>query len=233
MLPVGVDRPLLRIPFVTLALMAINTIVFVITWLNPEFEDLIVSYGFVAGHGSLMTLFTHMFMHGGWDHLIGNLFFFAVAGLKMEDALGHWRFILFYLGCGIAANMVHVILSGNEPIPMVGASGAIAGVLGGFTMLYPLNKVRLVTILFYRLISFQLPVLLFFGFWIAREVFNLVVERSYGFDSGIAFGAHIGGFAAGALWAWGFFGWNRGEALDDMALEQRSKVVYSAPSPLG
>ncbi len=228
MIPVGIDRPLIRKPIMTLSIMGLNVLFFLLTYYHPQFDDLVVRFGYVPGYGSLATLFTSIFMHADWLHLLGNMFFFAVAGLKLEDALGHARFILFYLGCGLAASAVNSLLTGAVPIPSIGASGAIAGVLGGFMILYPFSKVRLMMFLYFHLISFSLPVWVFFGLWVVRETASLILSLGSGMQSGIAFGAHVGGFLAGAVWAWAHWGWNTGMELDMVASSEGGDVIYVA-----
>lgn len=220
MIPLGVNRPLVRFPYVTITIMVVNTLVHLLLSLRPDFDDTVAAYGYVAGHGSLITLFTHMFMHGGWGHLIGNMFFFAVPGLKMEDALGPVKFLIFYLGCGVAACGVQEIFNDGVPLPLVGASGAIAGVMGGFMALYPHSLLRFVTFLGVRVISFRLPAWLFLGFWFARELYSMQQVGDPG-EGGVAFAAHVGGFTAGVTWAWAFFGFDNGNNMDDIELARR------------
>ncbi len=191
---------------------------------DPGVVDL--RFGFIPKHPGLLPLFTHMFLHGDIGHLLGNLFFFVVAGLKMEDALGHAKFFAFYLICGAAAAAGHAIMDSMTILPLIGASGAIAGVLGGFMMLYFTTRMKLLLI-FFRLIAFEVPAWLYLTFWFGREVFYLVTSEG----SGVAFGAHVGGFAFGALTTWCFFGWNRGEELDARALHETADVIYDAGSP--
>ena len=143
------------------------------------------------------TLLTSIFLHGSWVHLLGNMWFLFIFGRNVEDWLGHSRFILFYLVCGIGASMVQIIFSPFSRIPTIGASGAIAGVLGGYFVLYPRTKVLcLVPILFFiRFVN--LPAFLFLGFWIIWQVFS---QLTIGTFSNIAFWAHIGGFFIGLFW---------------------------------
>lgn len=232
-IPIGIDRPLIRKPYVTLALIGLNLLAMVIQVLAVPFGDAIVNFGFIPGYGSLVTLFTHMFLHGGPLHLAGNIVFFLVAGLKLEDALGHWRYLVFYLGCGIVANACHSIVTGNEPIVSIGASGAIAGIVGGFMVLYPTSQVKLFYVFWlveFFMGTFTLPAWTFLGFWFGREVLEAFWTQYSGVQTGVATFAHIGGFLAGALWAWSFYGWARGPALEEAEEEQSSEVVVVAPT---
>ncbi len=236
LLPVGVDRPLLRKPYVTLALIAVNVLVsLVINPMFPLYDEVVLQLASIPGYNSLLTLFAPMFLHGGFGHLIGNILFFIVAGMKVEDAMGHWRFLLFYLGCGIAADASHSFLSGHVPVPSLGASGAIAGVLGAFMALYPFNRVKI----FYWLFvvfhgTFLLSSWIFLGLWFLKEVLSNFLLGGSDLGGGIAFGAHVGGFAAGAVWAWAFWGWNRGPDLDEEhEVGPRSRVIVAPTMQVG
>lgn len=138
------------------------------------------------------TLVTYMFFHGGWLHLISNMVFLWIFGDNIEDAMGHGRFLVFYLLCGIIAGLVHAVVSPVSNIPLIGASGAIAGVTGAYLMLYPRVKIWVVVLL---KIPVRLPALWVLGAWIALQVFNVVTDDA----SNIAWWAHIGGFAAGII----------------------------------
>jgi len=226
MIPLGCDKPLVRKPVVTIGIAVVCIIVFFLTAMSSNFEDIVVAYGYVPGHGSILTLFTSMFMHADIAHLLGNLIFFAIAGIKMEDALGHGKFLLFYLACGFAAAFLHEILSDANPVPYIGASGAIAGVLGGFMVLYPTSNVRVLIFVFLT----QVPAWFVHGLWFLAELLKLFAAgEGYTLGSGVAFAAHVGGFATGAIWAWAYFGWNQGDALDDKAYEQMGYGSYVAP----
>jgi membrane associated rhomboid family serine protease len=138
------------------------------------------------------TLLTYMFLHGDWWHLLGNMLFLWVFGDNVEDAMGHVRFLLFYLICGIAAGFAHGIADPGSEIPLLGASGAIAGVAAAYVLLYP--KVR-IWILFLGRIPLPLPAYLVLGIWLATQIAFIY----FGDDSGTAWWAHLGGFAAGVI----------------------------------
>ena len=137
-----------------------------------------------------LTIFTNLFLHGGWMHLIFNMLFLWVFGDNIEDSMGHLRFILFYFICGVLATITHATIESNSNVPLIGASGAISGVLGAYLILHP--KAR-VLVLFMNIIPLRLPAIVVLGFWIGIQFFNLNSEN------GIAWWAHIGGFTAGMV----------------------------------
>ena len=141
------------------------------------------------------ALFTSMFMHGGWMHLIGNMWFLWIFGNNIEDSMGHIRYIVFYLLCGLAAAGAQVLSNPDSPVPMVGASGAISGVMGGYLLLYP--KVRIHTLFFFFVIIRVIPLPAWFLliYWFALQVLSGAVSPAEG--GGVAFWAHAGGFVAG------------------------------------
>jgi len=144
-----------------------------------------------------LTIFTSMFLHGGFFHLAGNMLYLWIFGNNVEDVLGHFRFILFYLFCGFIAASAHVLTSLGSPIPMVGASGAIAGVLGAYYMKFPHARVRCLVFLFFFITVVMLPAGLVLLLWFLVQVCRSL--QPHGGPGGVAFFAHIGGFIAG--WA--------------------------------
>ncbi len=144
------------------------------------------------------TLVTSMFLHGGWMHLIGNMVFLWVFGDNVEDAMGHVRFVVFYLLCGVAAAMAHVFLNPGSTVPTIGASGAISGVLGAYLLLHPKARVLVVVPLGYFWHSMRLPAFVVLGIWIGLQFVNVLLEGGAGAEGGgVAWWAHIGGFVAG------------------------------------
>jgi len=141
-----------------------------------------------------VTLVTSMFLHGGWMHIIGNMLYLWVFGDNVEDAMGHWRFIAFYLVCGMAAALAQLALDPSSQVPMIGASGAIAGLLGAYLILHPKAHVLVLIPLgiFTQLI--RVPAMLVLGLWFVLQLFN---QATSGEGAGVAFMAHIGGFVAG------------------------------------
>ncbi|MDB5660642.1 MAG: rhomboid family intrarane serine protease [Cypionkella sp.] len=203
MFPIRDHNPSGRVPFVTYALLAINIAVFLSYWFTLrsgyELGAFYYTWGLVPaqlmqGHG-LGGLITHMFLHGGWLHLAGNMLFLWIFGDNLEDEMGHVGYLLFYLTCGLAAAGLQVIGNPWFDGPLVGASGAIAGVLGGYLMLFPRARVDvlLIFIIFFRV--FSIPA------WIVLSVW-FVVQAFHGYaatEDGVAYLAHIGGFVAGAM----------------------------------
>ena len=151
----------------------------------------------LAGSGGWYTVITSMFMHGGWMHIIGNMWFLWIFGDNVEDAMGMRRFIIFYLLCGIAAAALQVLTDPGSPVPMVGASGAIGGVMGAYIVLYPRVNVHMLVILGFLITRFAVPAVYMLGYWLLIQFISGML--SYGAEGGgVAFWAHIGGFAAGA-----------------------------------
>ncbi|QDT10581.1 rhomboid family intramembrane serine protease [Planctomycetes bacterium K23_9] len=142
-----------------------------------------------------MTLITCMFLHGGWMHFLGNMWFLYVFGDNVEDRLGHIGYVLLYVGTGVAASMAHYFSSPESPVPTIGASGAIAGVMGAYAWLYPHAKVQAILPIPILLTTFVLPAPAFLGIWFAMQMYNGVAS---GASTGVAWWAHIGGFVAGA-----------------------------------
>jgi membrane associated rhomboid family serine protease len=144
----------------------------------------------------LAHLFTHMFLHGSWMHLLGNMWFLWLFGNNIEDSMGHFRFVIFYLLCGLAAAFGQIATSPDAAVPMVGASGAISGVMGGYLLLYPKVRVYTLLVLGFFITSVALPAWAMLGYWFVIQFFSGLV--SFGGDmGGVAFWAHVGGFVAG------------------------------------
>jgi membrane associated rhomboid family serine protease len=144
------------------------------------------------------TILTSMFMHGGWIHLIGNLWFLWIFGNNVEDAMGHVRFIVFYLLCGLAAALLQVAANPESPIPMVGASGAIGGVMGAYIVLYPRVHVHMLVFLGFFVTTFAVPAVFMLGYWVVVQLIGGLGSMGQA-GGGVAFWAHIGGFVAGSL----------------------------------
>ncbi len=141
------------------------------------------------------TLITSMFLHGGWMHLIGNMLYLWIFGNNIEDAMGHGRFVVFYLVCGVAAALAQASLDQTSVIPMIGASGAISGVLGAYLVLYPKARVMVLVPLWIFWRIFHLPAMAVLGFWFVLQFINAALAGEGG--GGVAWWAHIGGFAVG------------------------------------
>jgi len=145
-----------------------------------------------------LTIATSMFLHGGVLHLLGNMVFLWIFGNNVEDATGHLRFLVFYLGCGAAAAAAHIVFHPASNVPMVGASGAISGVLGAYFLLYPHARIVTLVWLGFFAQTVQIPAFVFLGFWFLVQSFSWAVGGGGG-GGGVAFAAHVGGFVAGLL----------------------------------
>jgi membrane associated rhomboid family serine protease len=148
------------------------------------------------GNTSHLTLLTHMFMHGGWFHIIGNLWFLWVFGDNVEDAMGWLRFIAFYLICGLAAAGAQILSDPGAAVPMVGASGAIGGVMGAYARLYPRAHVIVLIFLGFFVTTVSVPALAMLGYWFVIQIAGGLPSLQ-GAGGGVAFWAHVGGFVAG------------------------------------
>jgi membrane associated rhomboid family serine protease len=144
------------------------------------------------------TVFTSMFMHGGWLHLLGNMWFLWIFGNNVEDSMGHLRFAVFYLLCGLAAAALQLVFTNNPQIPMVGASGAIGGVMGAYILLYPRVQVHLLIFLGIFITTIAVPAIFMLGYWFVLQLLGGFTTIG-GQGGGVAFWAHIGGFVAGSL----------------------------------
>lgn len=212
MIPYKDDNPTQTFPFVTVALIVLNTLVFLYEIvLGRGGQAFIFEFGMIpyeVTHGGnipvspslppFMTLFTSMFLHGGWLHLIGNMLYLWIFGDNVEDRLGHFRFLVFYLVCGLIASGTHIASSWNSTIPTVGASGSIAGVLGAYFFLFPRARVYTIIPIFFFLEIIALPAAVVLGFWFLIQIANGIF--AWGIDmGGVAWFAHIGGFSGGYL----------------------------------
>ena len=148
--------------------------------------------------GSGWSVFSSMFLHGGWFHIIGNMWFLAVFGDNIEDAMGWWRFILFYLLCGIAAAGLQIATNTGSVVPMVGASGAISGVMGAYAVLFPRAPVHVLVFFGFFFTRFVVPAFLMLGYWFLLQLLGGIPALA-GAAGGVAFWAHVGGFAAGVV----------------------------------
>jgi len=213
MFPIGDDRtPGGIAPLVTVGLVVLNVLVFLFELSQPSngaLQSFIQAWGVVPHEYRVArdlaptiplpfwtTLVTSMFLHGGWLHLGGNMLYLWIFGDNIERAMGHARFLVFYLACGIAAGLAHIVFSGASNVPTVGASGAISGVLGGYLVLFPQNRVRVLT----RAGVMAMPAIAVLGFWILIQLINGVGSLGVTADTGgVAYMAHVGGFVAGLV----------------------------------
>ncbi|MEM3595589.1 MAG: rhomboid family intramembrane serine protease [Candidatus Bathyarchaeia archaeon] len=180
-------------PAVNLTLIAVNTLVFL--WSLTDFDHIVSRYGFTPLNWSLLTIFTSMFLHGGFDHLIGNMWYLWIFGDNVEDRLGHFGYLIFYFSSGLAAAFIHYMSDPISNVTAVGASGAISGVIGAYAVFYPRAKV-LVLIRFYLTAVSAFTMI---GLWFLMQLVFGTLSLIGGVGSGIAYWAHIGGFTFGLL----------------------------------
>jgi membrane associated rhomboid family serine protease len=223
--PIKDDNPHFLTPVVTWALIAANTLSWALVqglgsepWLSRSVCELglipgellqrvpagtVVPLGRSTGctltaDPSWATAVTSMFLHGGWFHLIGNMWFLWIFGNNVEDSMGHLRFAVFYLLCGLAASLLQVVTQPASPIPMVGASGAIGGVMGAYVVLYPRVHVHMLVWFGFYVTRMVVPASFMLGYWFLIQLVGGAVSLGRA-GGGVAFWAHVGGFAAGAL----------------------------------
>ncbi len=206
MLPIRDHNPSSTTPFVTWALIVANVAIFLSYWpalsgneeaLRAFFDRYALIPARFTATGEWGPVFSSMFLHGGWFHLIGNMVFLYIFGDNMEDAFGHLGFLLFYLACGVGAALTHVAFSPGSTVPTVGASGAIAGVLGGYLLLYPRARVEVLVIFGFLVDIVVLPAATMLGFWFVVQLINgALADPNLG---GVAYWAHAGGFVVGAV----------------------------------
>lgn len=205
MIPLRDRNPTTTTPYVTYALLAVNVAVFLYELsLGPLMQTFVERFGVVpffltsgAVPGSLVTPVTSMFLHGGWAHILGNMWFLYVFGDNVEDRLGHARYLVFYLASGLGAAALQVAIDPSSTVPMVGASGAISGVLGAYAALFPGARVLTLVPIFVFIQFIELPAVLLIAGWFLLQLLQGVLSLGVSAQGGIAFFAHIGGFVAG------------------------------------
>lgn len=211
MLPIGDDNSSVRIvPIVTYGLIVLNVLFFFVELSSGE--AFITQWAFVPSRflanpaADFLTLFTSMFMHGGWLHLGSNMLYLWIFGNNVEDRFGHVPFLIFYLLCGLGATALQLAFSLDSNIPNLGASGAIAGVLGSYVLMFPKSRVNVLQ----RQSVIPLPALMVIGFWFVLQLFSGIGSISQTTDTGgVAYMAHIGGFIAGFVLTFLFGGSSR------------------------
>jgi membrane associated rhomboid family serine protease len=206
LIPLKDDNPRLMTPFVNYGLVICNIAIFIyqLSLPEPEAEMFVHAYGAVPADitqgMNLPSLLTAMFLHGGFAHIIGNMLYLWIFGDNVEGLMGHGRFLGFYLLCGLAATISHIAIEPNSTLPMIGASGAISGVLGAYLIKFPRARVLILVPIFICLTTFRIPALFVLGFWFLTQLTNglgfLGADMRGG---GVAWFAHIGGFVAGVL----------------------------------
>lgn len=191
--PLKDENPREKFPFVNFSFIAINIVVFLISL--SAFEQFIENYGFKPAQFSILAVFTSMFLHGGIAHIFGNMWFLYIFGDNIEDRLGHFKYVFFYIMSGIAATILHFVLNLDSNIPAVGASGAISGVLGAYMVLFPHARVYVSG--YFGHVG-KVSAVFMLGFWFLFQLASGAMSL-FGTQSGIAFFAHIGGFVFGAV----------------------------------
>jgi membrane associated rhomboid family serine protease len=187
---------------VTLILILINVLVFVyeLTLSRYGLNRFIATYGIVPDRFHWSQVLTSMFIHGGFMHILGNMWFLWVFGRGIEDLLGHGRFLVFYLACGVAAGLIQMLVNFSSPVPTVGASGAIAGVMGGYLVKFPRARVVTLIFIFIFITTVDLPAFVLLLYWFAIQFFSgfgSIADSEAWQGGGVAYFAHIGGFLAG------------------------------------
>jgi membrane associated rhomboid family serine protease len=204
MIPLRDVIPSRTTPLLTIAIIAVNALawLFELSLDSEALRDFLYTFGVVPAHFSTPTLITSMFLHGSWSHFLGNMWYLWIFGDNVEDRMGHGRFLVFYLLCGIAAALGQTVIDADSTLPTIGASGAIAGVMGAYFVLYPHSRVLTLIplIIFWEII--ELPAIFLLGFWFLMQLFSAgaiaVTANSHG-GGGVAFMAHVAGFVVGAI----------------------------------
>jgi membrane associated rhomboid family serine protease len=207
MLPYKDNIPSRRVPFVNWTIIALNVIVFFYELsLGQKLDPFIYQFGVVPSYVTTgaygprymyLPLITSMFLHAGWLHIAGNMLYLYIFGDNVEDRMGHFFFPFFYLLSGIGAALLQVAIDPSSTIPTVGASGAIAGVMGAYFVLYPKARVRSVVIIFFFIQIIDIPAVFFLGIWFVLQFFSGVMSLGGTQAGGVAFWAHVGGFFVG------------------------------------
>jgi len=223
MFPLSDENPHFLTPYATYGLIGLNVAVWIFVQglgLQPQLANSVCTLGLLPGEllqtlapgtnfrigpnaycilgnqPNWLTLFSHMFLHGGWLHIIGNMWFLWIFGNNVEDSMGHLRFVAFYLLCGLGAATAQILADPASGVPMVGASGAIGGVMGAYVLLYPKVRVKMLIFLGLFITTFTVPAFWMLGYWFVAQLIGGV--GSIGAQGGVAFWAHVGGFVVGA-----------------------------------
>jgi membrane associated rhomboid family serine protease len=204
MFPLRDTEPSYSKPVVTTILIVINLLIFLFEFsLDPYYRNLFIArYGMVPDEFTFRALFTSMFLHGGWMHVLGNMWFLWIFGDNVEDTLGHGKYLLFYLACGMAAGLAQVLVDPSSRVPTVGASGAIAGVMGAYMVKFPHSRIRTLIFIFLFITTVDVPAWLMLIYWFLIQFFNGFGTIGYSHVSqggGVAYMAHVGGFIAGIV----------------------------------
>jgi rhomboid family protein len=203
MFPLRDDRPTYTPPIVTTLLIVACAFVFIFELMLDDYSRnyFISVYGLVPGRFRPSTLITSMFLHGSWSHIIGNMLFLWAFGRSLEDAMGHSKFLVFYLLCGMAAGITHMVFNPGSRMPTVGASGAIAGIMGAYLIKFPRAHIRTLIFVFFFITTVDIPAMFLLVYWFVTQLFSSYgsIAHTNVTDSGVAWFAHVGGFISGMI----------------------------------
>jgi membrane associated rhomboid family serine protease len=203
MFPIRDTQPSYSRPIVTILIIVLNVVVFLYEFSLDEYSRnyFIANYGLIPARFHTSAVITSMFLHGGWLHIIGNMWFLWIFGDNIEDVLGHAKYLVFYVLCGIAAGMTQTFFNAGSRLPMVGASGAIAGVMGAYLVKFPHSRIVTLVFVFFFITTIDVPAVLMLLYWFFIQIFNGIGNfgHSHLSQGGTAWFAHVGGFIAGIL----------------------------------
>jgi membrane associated rhomboid family serine protease len=214
MIPLRVDIVRMRAAVMTVLLILANSLAFIyeLTLSSKAGDKFIFAFGLTPSHlhqafanggtsigHAVLPMFTSMFLHAGWMHLLGNMLFLWVFGGSVEEALGHFQYLIFYLICGLGSAAVHIAFNWGSKIPTVGASGAISGIMGAFIVLYPRSRVTTLIPALFLFFTVRIPAVLMLGYWFFIQFFSGMASLGMSNQGGVAWWAHVGGFLLGAI----------------------------------
>jgi membrane associated rhomboid family serine protease len=201
MIPLRDVIPSRTTPVVTVTLIALNTLVFLYeqTLSDYPFRVFVTTWGLIPAQLDALTVVSSMFVHGGWGHFLGNMLYLWIFGDNVEDRVGHGRYVIFYLGCGAVAALVQAFINPTSRIPMIGASGAISGVLGAYIVMFPHSRVLTLVPIFIIIEFIEIPAFVLLGIWFLMQLVTGVGSLGLQDVGGVAFWAHAAGFVAGML----------------------------------
>lgn len=203
MIPLRDTQPSYSTPLVTILLIVMNVFVFLYEVSLDDYtrNAFISTWGMIPARFEYTDMLTSMFLHGGWLHLIGNMWFLWIYGDNVEDTLGHLKYLLFYLLCGLAAGGMHVVTNLDSRIPTVGASGAIAGVMGAYLVKFPHSRILTLVVVFVFITTVEIPAVLILAYWFLIQLASGMWSVGYSqlSQGGVAWFAHVGGFVAGVI----------------------------------
>jgi membrane associated rhomboid family serine protease len=203
MFPIRDTQPSYSRPIITILIIVLNVVAFLYEFTLDDYSRnyFIAHYGLIPARFHASALITSMFLHGGWLHILGNMWFLWIFGDNIEDVLGHAKYLVFYLLCGIAAGLTQTFFNVGSRLPMVGASGAIAGVMGAYLVKFPRSRIVTLVFVFFFITTIDVPATLMLLYWFFIQIFNGIGTIGYSHLSqgGTAWFAHVGGFIAGII----------------------------------